>query len=90
MFPTEAVLSRLRRRGRRCSLPSNVTTVCTSNNAVGNAQNLNFAPRLGFSYRAAPQIVVRGGSGITYGALDNTGFGYNIGGNYPFAYTVSY
>jgi hypothetical protein len=86
---------------RGCSVPtssawqallasSNITTVCTSNNAVGNAQNLNFAPRLGFSYRATPQIVVRGGYGITYGALDNTGFGYNIGGNYPFTYTVSY
>ncbi len=86
---------------RGCSVPtssawqallasSNITTVCTSNNAVGNAQNLNFAPRLGFAYRATPQIVVRGGYGITYGALDNTGFGYNIGGNYPFTYTVSY
>ncbi len=67
-----------------------ISTVCTGNNAVGNAQNLNFAPRLGFAYRVTPQMVVRGGYGITYGALDNTGFGYNIGNNYPFTYTLAY
>ncbi len=68
----------------------NISTVCTSNNAVGTAQNYNFAPRLGFAYRATPQLVVRGGFGITYGALANTGFGFNIGNNYPFTYTLSY
>jgi hypothetical protein len=68
----------------------NISVVCTSNNATGNAQNLNFAPRLGFAYRVTPQVVVRGGYGITYGALDNTGFGYNIGNNYPFTYTLNY
>jgi hypothetical protein len=68
----------------------NISVVCTSNNATGNAQNVNFAPRLGFAYRVSNQVVVRGGYGITYGALDNTGFGYNIGGNYPFTYTLNY
>jgi hypothetical protein len=68
----------------------NISTVCSSNNAVGNAQTLNFAPRLGFAYRVSPAVVVRGGYGITYGALDNTGFGYNIGNNYPFTYTLNY
>jgi hypothetical protein len=68
----------------------NISVVCTSNNATGNGQNLNFAPRLGFAYRVTPQVVVRGGYGITYGALDNTGFGYNIGNNYPFTYTLNY
>ena len=85
---------------RGCSVPTssafqallvanNIATVCTSNTGTGNVQTLNFAPRIGFAYRVTPQVVVRGGYGITYGALDNTGFGYNLGGNYPFTYTVS-
>ncbi len=68
----------------------NIGIDCTSNNATGDAQNLNFAPRLGFAYRVTPKVVARGGYGITYGSLNNTGFGYNIGGNYPFSYTVNY
>jgi hypothetical protein len=85
---------------RGCSTPTsstfeallvsyNIATVCTSNTGTGNVQTLNFAPRIGFAYRVTPQVVVRGGYGMTYGALDNTGFGYNLGGNYPFTYTVS-
>lgn len=63
---------------------------CTANKATGTGQYLNFAPRLGFAYRITPKTVVRGGYGITYGALNNIGFGYNIGGNYPFSYTVNF
>ena len=85
---------------RGCSVPTsstfeallvsyNIATVCTSNTGTGNVQTLNFAPRIGFAFRVTPQVVVRGGYGMTYGALDNTGFGYNLGGNYPFTYTVS-
>ena len=84
---------------RGCSVPTsdtfkqllaenNIALVCTSNTATGNAQNANFAPRIGFAYNVLPRAVVRGGYGITYGALNNIGFGYNIGGNYPFSYTV--
>ncbi len=68
----------------------NISVNCTSNNATGNAQNLNFAPRLGFAYRLDDKTVVRGGYGITFGALNNIGFGDNIGGNYPFSYTVNF
>ncbi len=68
----------------------NINIVCTPNNATGDAQNLNFAPRIGFAYRITPKLVARGGYGITYGALDNIGFGPVIGNNYPFAYTVSF
>ncbi len=68
----------------------NIHTECTPDNATGNAQNLNFAPRIGFAYRIDQRLVMRGGYGITYGALDNIGFGPVIGNNYPFAYTVSY
>jgi hypothetical protein len=86
---------------RGCSVPQsatfaallasyNINIVCTPNNATGDAQNRNFAPRLGVAYRMNSRWVVRGGYGITYGALDNIGFGPVIGNNYPFAYTVSY
>jgi len=68
----------------------NINVKCTSNNAVGDAQSLNFAPRIGFAVRVTPGIVVRGGYGITYGALDNIGFGYNLGNNYPFVYSLYY
>ncbi len=86
---------------RGCAVPTSTTFQallasysialnCSSNTATGNAQNLNFAPRLGFAYSVTPQMVIRGGYGITYGALNNIGFGYNIGNNYPFSYSVNY
>ncbi len=69
---------------------SNITLDCTSNKATGDAQNLNFAPRIGFADRITPIWVIRGGFGIAYGALSNIGFGGNIGNNYPFAYVNSF
>jgi hypothetical protein len=86
---------------RGCSVPRsagfdallasyNIAIQCTANNAVGNAQNLNFAPRVGFAYRLGTHMSARGGYGITYGALDNVGFGPVIGNNYPFAYSLSF
>ena len=69
---------------------SNITLNCTASKSTGNAQNLNFAPRVGFAYRAKDNLVVRGGYGIAYGALDNIGFGGTLGTNYPFSYTVGF
>jgi hypothetical protein len=66
-----------------------ITIACISGLATGNAQAANFAPRIGFAYRVTPNVVVRGGYGITYGALDNIGFATNIGVNYPFLYSVA-
>ncbi len=68
---------------------SNIQLQCVSNNAVGLTQKLNFAPRIGFAYRVKSNFVVRGGYGITYGALDNIGFYENLGNNYPFAFGQS-
>ena len=68
---------------------SNIQLNCTSNNSVGQTQKTNFAPRLGFAYRITPTFVVRGGYGITYGALDNIGFYENLGNNYPFSFGQS-
>jgi hypothetical protein len=68
----------------------NISLACTGNSGLGSFQSLNFAPRLGFAYRVTPKFVVRGGYGISYGALDNIGFGPTLGNNYPFLYTVAY
>ena len=59
---------------------------CVGDLTLGHAQKTNFAPRLGFAYRVRPTLVVRGGFGITYGALGNLGYGGTLGTNYPFVY----
>ena len=69
---------------------SGIALNCTASDATGNAQSLNFAPRVGFALRATDRLVVRGGFGIAYGALDNIGFGGTLGTNYPFSYTVAF
>jgi hypothetical protein len=69
---------------------SHIALNCTASSTTGTAQNLNFAPRIGFALRATNNLVVRGGYGIAYGALDNIGFGGTLGTNYPFEYTVSF
>jgi hypothetical protein len=68
---------------------SNIDLSCVSGLTLGSAQTTNFAPRLGFAYRATPTIVIRGGYGISYGALGNLGYGGTLGTNYPFIYTIS-
>lgn len=60
-----------------------ISIVRTGNRGLANAQNTNFAPRVGFAYSVMPNTVVRGAFGIFYGGLQN-GFGTNIGANLPF------
>ena len=69
---------------------SNITLDCVSGLDLGNSQKVNFAPRLGFAFRAKPTVVIRGGYGITYGALGNLGYGGTLGTNYPFVYTSTF
>ena len=69
---------------------SNITLQCVSGLTLGSAQNLNFAPRVGFAYRITPMLVVRGGYGPAYGALGNLGYGGTLGTNYPFVYTSTF
>lgn len=69
---------------------SNITLDCVSGLTLGNAQKTNFGPRVGFAFRAKPTVVVRGGYGITYGALGNLGYGGTLGTNYPFVYTSTF
>lgn len=69
---------------------SNISLDCVPSLTLGNAQKGNLAPRMGFAYRVKPTVVVRGGYGITYGALGNLGYGGTLGTNYPFVYTVTF
>ncbi len=69
---------------------SNIKEDCVSSMTLGSAQKTNFAPRVGFAFRATPQLVVRGGYGISYGALGNLGYGGTLGTNYPFVYTATF
>lgn len=66
----------------------NINVACGQ--SLGNSQKTNFAPRIGFAYRVTPNLVVRAGYGISYGALGNLGYGGTLGTNYPFVYTVSF
>jgi hypothetical protein len=68
---------------------SGIMLDCVPSLAVGQAQTSNFAPRLGFAYRVMPNLVVRGGYGIAYGALGNIGYGGTLGLNYPFIYNIA-
>lgn len=68
---------------------SNINLDCVSSKTLGDAQKTNFAPRVGFAYRVLPTLVVRGGYGISYGALGNLGYGGTLGTNYPFIYTIT-
>jgi len=69
---------------------SSITLDCVSGLTLGSAQKTNFAPRLGFAYRALPSLVIRGGYGIAFGALGNLGYGGTLGTNYPFVYTSTF
>jgi hypothetical protein len=57
---------------------------------LGNSQNTNFAPRLGFAYQVNPKLVVRGGFGIFYNGFENRGYSPNIGENYPFQFQFNF
>jgi hypothetical protein len=85
----------------RCSTPRSATfdalmkqdgisIACSDSAALGIAQKTNFAPRVGFAYRLSERLVVRGGYGISYGALASVGYGPTIGNNYPFIYSFSF
>lgn len=69
---------------------SNIALKCVDDLALGAAQKTNFAPRIGFAYRLQPNVVVRGGYGIAYGALGNLGYGGTLGTNYPFVYVSTF
>lgn len=63
-----------------------ISLVYTPNATLGNSQNTNFSPRVGFAYQVTQKLVVRGGYGIFYGGFENRGFSPNLGENYPFQF----
>lgn len=67
-----------------------ISLQCTDNSTEQAAQYINYAPRLGFAYSVLPRLVIRGGYGIAYGALDNIGAGSQNAYNFPFEYTLSF
>jgi len=54
------------------------------NERLATGQNLNFAPRIGFSYLVRPKTVIRGGFGLFYGGLQSEG-NSNLGTNFPWS-----
>jgi hypothetical protein len=66
----------------------NIPIICQPNNSVNNTPKFNWAPRLGFAYRVLPNLVVRAGGGVSYGAFNSVGYGGTLGTNYPFRVSV--
>ena len=62
---------------------NNVALKYSGNPALVNHQNLNFSPRIGFSYSINDKALLRGGFGIFYSGTENTG-GHETMQNYPF------
>jgi hypothetical protein len=66
----------------------NIPIICQSNNAANKTPKANWGPRIGFSYRIRPNLVVRMGAGVAYGGFDSVGYGDTLGTNYPFQFTA--
>ena len=66
----------------------NIPIICEPNNAANQMPKFNWAPRVGFAYRARPNLVVRAGTGFAYGAFNSVGYGGTLGTNYPFRVAV--
>ena len=67
-----------------------IALVYSKNFALGDVENTNFSPRVGFAYQLTPKLVLRGGYGIFYGGFENRGYSPNIGENYPFQFSFSF
>jgi hypothetical protein len=67
---------------------NNIPIICEPNNAANKMAKFNFAPRLGVEYRVRPNVVVRAGVGVAYGAFNSIGYGGTLGTNYPFRVAV--
>ena len=68
----------------------NIAITYTKNRYLVNPQKNNFAPRVGFSYKATDKAVVHGGYGIFFGGLESTGYFPNFGENFPFEFDSSF
>ena len=66
----------------------NIPIICEGNNAANKTPKFNWAPRIGIAYRVRPNLVVRMGGGVSYGAFNSIGYGGTLGTNYPFRVSV--
>ena len=67
----------------------NIQVDCLSGLRVNKGQLSNFGPRLGAAWRLRPNLVLRAGYGISYGAFASVGYGSTMGTNYPFQFFIS-
>ncbi len=67
----------------------NIPIICSPNNAVNKTPKFNWAPRIGLDYRIRPNLVVKMGGGVEYGAFNSVGYGGTLGTNYPFRVSVN-
>ncbi len=68
---------------------NNVPIRYSGNPELVNGQNFNFSPRIGFAASLDPKSVLRGGFGLFYGGVENTG-GPETMQNYPFQFTANF
>ena len=64
----------------------NIAIQFTDNRYLVEPQKTNFAPRVGFAYKATDKAVIHGGYGIFFGGLESTGYYPNFGENFPFEF----
>jgi hypothetical protein len=67
----------------------NIPIICSPTNAVNKTPKFNWAPRIGLDYRIRPNLVVKVGGGVEYGAFNSVGYGGTLGTNYPFRVSVA-
>ncbi len=68
----------------------NITLQYSDNRYLVKPQKTNFAPRVGFSYRATDKLVAHGGFGMFFGGLESTGYYPNLGENFPFEFDSTF
>jgi len=66
----------------------NIPIICQGNNAANSTPKFNWAPHIAIAYRVRPNLVVRLGANVEYGAFDSVGYGGTLGTNYPFRVSV--
>ena len=71
-------------------MEDNITPKFVSNRYLVEPQKTNFAPRVGFAYKATEKAVIHGGYGIFFGGLESTGYYPNFGENFPFEFDSNY